>query len=202
MTIDHIAETMDYGELLTWLLFYTSIFATEKTAMVDVPDPSGLIRSQVIENSEGSLRVTLNGAENRHTLAGHFIAENFGSAVQHIALRTDDIFATAEALKSKGFEALEISPNYYDDLEARLAIDTELSLQLRDNSILYDRDDTGEFFQFYSRTFAEGFFFEIVERRNGYQGYGAPNAQFRIAAQRRSLRPKGMPRSDPKGFLA
>ncbi|MBC7312706.1 MAG: hypothetical protein H5U11_09450, partial [Rhizobium sp.] len=38
----------------------------------------------------------------------------------------------------------------------------------------------------------EGFFFEIVERR-GYQGYGAANAIFRIAALRRHLRPAGMP---------
>ncbi len=39
----------------------------------------------------------------------------------------------------------------------------------------------------------EGFFFEIVERR-GYKGYGAPNAIFRIAAQKRHIRPMGMPR--------
>ncbi len=49
-TIDHIAQTMDHSELLTWLLFYTSILETRKTALVDVPDPSGLIRSQAIES--------------------------------------------------------------------------------------------------------------------------------------------------------
>ncbi|MFY0614511.1 MAG: bifunctional sugar phosphate isomerase/epimerase/4-hydroxyphenylpyruvate dioxygenase family protein [Hyphomicrobiaceae bacterium] len=200
VSIDHIAQTMDYGELLTWLLFYTSIFATRKTAMVDVPDPSGLIRSQVIENNDGSLRVTLNGAENRRTLAGHFIAENFGSAVQHIALKTNDMFATASALQDRGFKPLEISPNYYDDLEARLGIEPQLSAILRDNNILYDRDDGGEFFQLYSPTYGEGFFFEIVERRNGYRGYGAPNAPFRIAAQKRSLRPKGMPKTGTGSF--
>jgi 4-hydroxyphenylpyruvate dioxygenase len=31
-------------------------------------------------------------------------------------------------------------------------------------------------------------FIEIVERRGGYAGYGAPNAPFRIAAQRRAAR--------------
>jgi len=50
--------------------------------------------------------------------------------------------------------------------------------------------------------YGEGFFFEIVERRDGYKGYGAPNAQFRIAAQKRSLRPAGMPRTEPNGFSA
>ena len=66
--------------------------------------------------------------------------------------------------------------------------------RLRARNILYDRDEHGEFFQLYSQTYGEGFFFEIVERRGGYRGYGAANAPFRIAAQKRTLRPKGMPR--------
>ena len=45
--IDHVAQTMNYEEMLTWLLFYTSIFRTQKTPMVDVVDPAGLVRSQV-----------------------------------------------------------------------------------------------------------------------------------------------------------
>ena len=50
--------------------------------------------------------------------------------------------------------------------------------------ILYDRDGTAEYFQFYSRAFAKRVFFEIVERR-GYQAYGAANAPIRLAAQAR-----------------
>jgi len=185
--VDHIAQTMNYEEMLTWLLFYTSIFKTHKTPMVDVVDPAGLVRSQVIENAEGSLRITLNGAENRRTLAGRFITESFGSAVQHLAFRTDDIFASAARLVQNGFAPLAISPNYYDDLEARFALDGDLLDRLRAANILYDRDEHGEYFQLYGPNYGEGFFFEIVERRGGYRGYGAPNAQFRIAAQKRSL---------------
>ncbi len=192
--VDHLAQTMNYEEMLTWLLFYTSIFDTTKTPMVDVVDPGGLVRSQAIENGDGSLRITLNGAENRRTLAGHFLAESFGSAVQHIAFGCDDIFATASSLKANGFRALSISPNYYDDLEARFGLEPELLERLRAGDILYDRDDHGEYFQLYSQNYGEGFFFEIVERRGGYRGYGAVNAPFRIAAQKRQLRPKGMPR--------
>lgn len=194
LTIDHIAQTMDNSEMLTWLLFYTSIFATDKTPMVDVVDPAGLVRSQAIENDNGTMRITLNGAENRRTLAGHFLAENFGSAVQHIAFAADDIFETAVKLKVNGFKSLEISPNYYDDLEARFDLDEEFSARLREANILYDRIDDGEFFQLYSQNYGDGLFFEIVERRRGYNGYGATNAQFRIAAQKRSLPPAGMPR--------
>lgn len=192
--IDHVAQTMNYEEMLSWVLFYTSIFRASKLPMVDVVDPGGLVRSQVIENEDGALRLTLNGAENRKTLAGHFVAESFGSAVQHLALGTDDIFATAEAMRDLGFHPLDISPNYYDDLEARLGLEPELAARLRDFRILYDRDEAGEYFQFYSHIHGDGFFFEIVERRGGYRGYGAPNAPFRIAAQKRELPPKGMPR--------
>lgn len=190
--VDHIAQTVAYDEMLTWLLFYTSIFEMRKTPMVDIIDPAGVVRSQVVESTDGELRITLNGAENRRTLAGHFIAEKFGSGVQHLAFHTDDIFATAAALRKNGFKPLAISPNYYGDVEARFGLEPELTERLKAENILYDRDDQGEYFQLYSTTFGEGFFFEIVERR-GYAGYGAPNAIFRIAALKKALRPEGMP---------
>jgi 4-hydroxyphenylpyruvate dioxygenase len=190
-SVDHIAQTMNYEEMLTWLLFYTSIFRTRKLPMVDVVDPAGLVRSQVVESDDGGLRLTLNGAESRKTLAGHFIAESFGSSVQHLAFACTDIFAASQRMTALGFRSLEISQNYYDDLEARLGLDPALTERLRAANILYDRDDNGEFFQFYSRNYGDGFFFEIVERRGGYRGYGAVNAPFRIAAQKRGIEPAG-----------
>lgn len=191
--IDHIAQTMKFDELLTWLLFYTSITDAHKSPMVDIVDPAGVVRSQVIENASGTLRITLNGAENHRTLAGRFIAETFGSGIQHLAFATDDIFATAAALRENGFPMLEISPNYYDDLEARFGLDPAFTDRLKAANLLYDRDDGGEYFQLYSPNDEQGFFFEIVQR-SGYAGYGAANAIFRIAALRRYLRPAGMPK--------
>ena len=192
--IDHVAQTMNYEEMLTWVLFYTSIFRTRKLPMVDVVDPAGIVRSQVIESDDGALRLTLNGSESRRTLAGHFIAESFGSSVQHLAFATDDIFATETRLAEVGFERLPIPANYYDDLEARLGVDAKLSARLRKANILYDRDASGgEYFQLYSAATEDGRFFEVVERRSGYAGYGAPNAVFRIAAQKRLVRPAEPP---------
>ena len=193
--IDHVAQTMDYSEMLTWILFYRSIFATSKSPMVDVLDPAGLVRSQIISNDAGTLRLTLNGADNHRTLAGHFVSESFGSGVQHIALCSRDIFASAEAMAERGFQPLEISPNYFPDLKARLGLTDRFVEDLQRRNILYDRDGDGEFFQFYSQSQTEGLFFEIVERRGGYEGYGAPNAPFRIAAQKLGLRPAGVPRA-------
>ncbi|MGH6762638.1 MAG: 4-hydroxyphenylpyruvate dioxygenase family protein [Phyllobacterium sp.] len=182
--IDHLAETMNFDEMLTWLLFYTAIFRAGKTPMVDIVDPSGIVRSQVVENDTGSLRITMNGAENRNTVAGTFLANNSGPSIQHLAFGTSDIFATAEALKANGFVPLKITPNYYADIEARFGLNPALTDRLKAGNILYDQDEGGEYFQLYSPNFGDGLFFEIVERR-GYKGYGAPNSIFRIAAQKR-----------------
>lgn len=194
LAVDHIAQTMSYQDMLSWSLFYIALFRMTKAPMVDVIDPDGLIRSQAIESDTGALRITLNGAETHRTLAGEFLAESFGASVQHIALLTADIFHTADKLHDLGFQPLPMPPNYYDDLAARFDLDADLMEAMRASNILYDRDQQGDFFQIYSRPLENGMFFEIVQRRNGYNGYGAPNAPFRIAAQKRFMRPKGMPR--------
>ena len=191
--IDHVAQTMAYDEMLSWSLFYTSLFQMEKQPMVDVVDPGGLVRSQAIAAPDGSLRLTLNGAENHRTFAGRFMADSFGSSVQHVAFLSQDIFATAAALARNGFEPLPIPGNYYADLAARLPLDAGFVARLRAANILYDEDASGRFLQLYSRPFGGGMFFEIVERQGGYTGYGAANAPYRTAAQQRLSRPAGMP---------
>ncbi|MEO8244361.1 MAG: 3-keto-5-aminohexanoate cleavage protein, partial [bacterium] len=190
---DHLALTMVYDEMLSWSLFYTTLFEATRTPMVEVVDPQGLVRSQAVRSS--GLRVTLNGAEARRTLAGRFLEETFGASVQHIALATDDIFTAAAAMARRSFPFLRIGANYYSDLEARFGLDPAFTARLRAHDILYDEDRDGRFFQFYSTVQAGGFFLEVTQRLAGYDGYGAPNAPFRIAAQSRTSRPEGMPRS-------
>lgn len=191
--IDHLAQTMSYEEMLSWSLFYSTLFDMQKSPMVDVIDPDGLVRSQALETPDGRFRITLNGAETHRTMAGRFLADSFGASVQHIAFATDDIFATSAAMSEFGFAPLQIPENYYADLAARFDLPSETLQRLIAGNVLYDEDSEGAFFQFYSKPFAGNMFFEIIERRGDYRGYGAPNAPFRIAAQKRLLRPKGMP---------
>lgn len=185
--IDHIGQTMAYDEMLSWSLFYTTLFDANRAPMVDVVDPDGLVRSQAMES--GGLRITLNGAEAQRTLAGRFITETSGASVQHIAFSTDDIFASAKAMAARGFPALQIGTNYYADVEARFGLEPRLTARLRDNNILYDEDSTGHFLQFYCQANPGGLFLEVTQRIGLYRGYGAPNAPFRIAAQKRVARP-------------
>lgn len=193
--IDHLALTLAHDEMLSWSLFHTAILEMDRAPLVDVIDPDGLVRSQALASPGGALRLTLNGADTRRTLAGGFLAESFGGAVQHIALTSADIFATARHLAGLGFAALPMTRNYYADLAARFGLDAATVADLAALNLLYDEDGRGgRFWQLYSRPFGGGMFFEIVQRAGGYDGYGAANAPFRIAAQKRLMRHPAVPR--------
>jgi 4-hydroxyphenylpyruvate dioxygenase len=182
--IDHIAYAMAYDEFLSWQLFFASLLEAHKTQALEIADPKGLVESQAIETPGRKVRFTLNGSASQGTLSARFLQGYMGAGVQHIAFETDDIFATAERLNALGMARLPIPPNYYEDLEARFALEPELLTRMEALGILYDNDARGEYFQLYSRAFAKRVFFEIVQRRD-YDGYGAANAPVRLAAQAR-----------------
>jgi 4-hydroxyphenylpyruvate dioxygenase len=182
--VDHISQSMHYEEMLSWLLFYTSLFDVRKTPQVDITDPGGIVRSQVVQSADGALRIALNASQSARTQSSRFLNEYFGSGVQHIAFATDDIMTTAARLKANGVETLSIPENYYDDLAARTDLDAARLDLLKRNNVLYDRDERGEYLQLYTRSFKDLFFLEIVERR-GYAGFGAVNAPIRLTAQSR-----------------
>jgi 4-hydroxyphenylpyruvate dioxygenase len=183
--VDHISQSMHYEDMLSWLLFYTSLLDVQKTPQLDITDPGGIVRSQVVETTDGTLRIALNASQSPRTQSSRFLNEYFGSGVQHIAFATDDIVVAAKALQANGVDILTIPKNYYDDLEARVDLPAERLKILKANNILYDRDADGEYMQLYTRSFKDLFFFEIVERR-GYKGFGAINAPIRLTAQSRA----------------
>jgi 4-hydroxyphenylpyruvate dioxygenase len=184
--VDHLAQSMHYEEMLSWLLFYSSLLDLDKATAQDVLDPGGLVRSQVVQSADGAMRIVLNASQSSRTLASRFLSELFGSGVQHIALRTGDIFATVEQLTRNGVQLLDIPENYYDDLEARTGLSSDELDRLKSLNILYDREGDAEFFQVYTLAFGDRFFFEIVQRRD-YTGFGAANASIRLAAQTRLM---------------
>jgi len=184
--VDHIAQAMHYEEMLTWLLFYSSLLELDKVPAQDVLDPGGLVKSQVVQSPDGAVRIILNASQSTRTQSSRFLSELFGSGVQHIAFETADIFATVAKLRENGVPLLRIPENYYDDLEARTGLSGDELDRLKALDILYDRDGTAEYFQVYTHAFEDRFFFEIVQRR-GYTGFGAANAPIRLAAQSRLM---------------
>lgn len=187
--IDHMAQTMSYDDMLSWALFYTTIFNTQKSPLFDVVDPDGIIKSQVIDTGSQSPQIVLNGSDGPQTQANQFMSSVRGAAVQHLAFATGDIFDLAVHLQKNQFDILPQTQNYYDDVLARFDLDRDLLDQIKACNILYDEDEDGRFFQLFGKSIDNGLFFEFVQRDESYGGFGAPNAPFRLAAQRRAAGP-------------
>ncbi len=174
--IDHISLSQSWEHFDEAVLFYRSMLGLEPAELVDIADQRGLVSSLAMESADRATRVVLTvnpigHSEGSNTMPPH-----------HVAFAVTDILATADALAARGASRLEIPSNYFDDLQARFDLGDETLEALRSRHILYDRDADGEFWQLYTPHVGD-IFFEFVQRRGGYDGYGAPNASVRRAAQ-------------------
>jgi len=185
--IDHMAMALPADSLDSWVLFYKSLLDFEADDEVVLPDPYGLVKSRAIRSRCSSVRLPLNVSENRNTAISHALSSYRGSGVHHIAFSCADIFAEVSRAKDAGVPLLDIPLNYYDDLAARFDFDDEFLSELAYYNVLYDRDPQGgELFHVYTEAFDERFFFEIIQRKNDYVGYGAANVAVRLAAMAKS----------------
>jgi 4-hydroxyphenylpyruvate dioxygenase len=165
------------------VLFYKSLLDFEADDEVVLPDPYGLVKSRALRSRCSTVRLPLNISENRNTAISHALSSYRGSGVHHIAFACEDIFAEVSRAKDAGLKLLDIPLNYYDDLAARFDFDDEFLSELAYYNVLYDRDaQGGELFHVYTEPFDDRFFFEILQRKNGYVGYGAANVAVRLAA--------------------
>ncbi|MBT8161888.1 MULTISPECIES: bifunctional sugar phosphate isomerase/epimerase/4-hydroxyphenylpyruvate dioxygenase family protein [Arthrobacter] len=180
--IDHVNLAQPWQHFDEAVLFYTSALTLEPQPFAEVPSPSGLVRSQVMQTSDRSVRLVLNLAPLLHQEPGQQGNGGRKTYQEHIAFAVQDLVATARAAQDRGLEFLKIPANYYEDLDARFALDPYFLATLKELNLLYDRDANGEFLHFYTATVGS-VFFEMVERRGNYDGYGAPNAPVRHAVQ-------------------
>ncbi|HEY1997023.1 bifunctional sugar phosphate isomerase/epimerase/4-hydroxyphenylpyruvate dioxygenase family protein [Paraburkholderia sp.] len=182
--IDHVVLSLPADSLDTWVLFFRTAFGFEAEPGFLVPDPYGLVRSRALRSRDGSVRIALNASVDRHTAVAEALHTYRGSGLNHVAFRTGDIFQAIPQFMTKGLPLLRIPRNYYEDLAARYGLPDDVIEALSTRNILYDRDEHGgEFFHAYTEQLDQRFFLEIVERRGGYDGYGAGNAAVRLAAQ-------------------
>ncbi|WP_206240899.1 bifunctional sugar phosphate isomerase/epimerase/4-hydroxyphenylpyruvate dioxygenase family protein [Novosphingobium terrae] len=184
--VDHLASVVHHDEFLSWQLYWRALFGLEALSEQDVIDPSGLVHSQALQSADGAFRVTINASDARETLSSRFLARGMAGGFQHVALASDDLAASSAALRERGAALLEIPANYYEDLGARFGFDEAQLAAMEQAHLLYDEDLAGNrFHQMYSRAVDRRFFFEFLQRDAGYNGYGAPNAGVRLAAQAR-----------------
>ncbi|GAA1353124.1 dehydroshikimate dehydratase QsuB [Arthrobacter koreensis] len=171
--VDHVNLSQPWQHFDEAVLFYESTLGLTPRPSVEVPSPMGLVRSQVMRSSDGAVRMALNIAPMVFDGSGY---------PQHVAFACSDLVALARTAVARGLQFLPVPGNYYEDLDARFGLDPEFLTVLKDLNLLYDRDADGEFLHFYTSTVGN-VFFEVVERRPSYEGYGAPNAPVRLAAQ-------------------
>jgi len=182
--VDHVAHALAPGQMDGFVLFHRAAFGLEPAAPLDLPDPQGLVRSRAMADPGGQVRMPLNVSESRQTATGRFVSAIAGAGVHHIAFSTGDL---AGFVSGRAAPMLSIPDNYYEDLGARFGLEDGMLEGLARGHLLYDRDGTGgEFLHAFTLSFEDRFFFEVVERRGGYAGYGAPNAGVRMAAQARA----------------
>lgn len=181
--IDHVALTQPYDHFDEAVLFYRSVLGLSPQHASEVAAPFGLVRNRTVADPDHRVRLGLSVSVLRRGRWGPQVTEP-----QHVAFACDDVLAAARAARAAGAPLLDIPDNYYDDLDARLAPDPDLLAALRELGVLLDRDRDGEFLHFYTAVLGDRVFFEVVERRGGYRGYGEANAPIRMAAHRR-LRP-------------
>jgi 4-hydroxyphenylpyruvate dioxygenase len=176
--VDHVALSQPFNGFDEATTFYQSLLGMRQQGSEELASPYGLVRSRAMRAAGGAVRLVLNVP----LLGGGKSPEV--EATQHVAFACTDIFATARAVRARGTPTLPVPANYYEDLAARFELDAALLAALREHGALYDRDERGgEFFHFYTVMLGRRLFFEVVQRRGGYDGYGAPNTAVRMAAQ-------------------
>ncbi|GAB3469357.1 TIM barrel protein [Actinophytocola sediminis] len=168
---DHVSLTEPFDDFDQSMLFYRTVLGLGAQASTEFAAPFGLIRSRAATDRHHHVRITLNAAVHRRGQWAPAVPEP-----QHIAFATTDIIAAARAVRALGGPLLAIPENYYDDLDARFELAPELLADLRAHSVLYDRDEHGEYLHFCTEMLGSRVFFEVVQRIGGYQGYGDAGA--------------------------
>ena len=193
-TIDHVSQSMRYEEMLSWLLFYSSLLDVTKTPQLDITDPGGIVVSQVIQNADDSLRIALNGSQSERTQVVKVSVGLFRIRRAAFAFGTDDIFAAAQAAESQWRR----DPADPGELLRRSGGALRIFRPICSNACRRAISSTtrtrpANICRSIPRASRTCSFFEIVERRN-YKGFGAPNAPIRLAAQSRQARHPAIPR--------
>jgi 4-hydroxyphenylpyruvate dioxygenase len=185
--VDHVALTQPFDSFDEAGLFYRSVLGLEPEAVTEVAAPFGIVRSRAVTGPDRAVRLGLTVSLLRR---GEWAPGVL--APQSIAFATDDVVATARALRKAGAPLLAVPANYHDDLDARLDLHPTLLADLREWGLFYDEDEHGRYLHLVTEVLGSRVFFEVVQRLDGYDGYGTANAPVRMAAHRR-LRSRATP---------
>jgi len=178
--IDHLTHNVYKGRMAFWGAFYERIFNFREIRYFDIKGEYTGLTSRAMTAPDGLIRIPLN--EESGKTGGQieeFLMQFNGEGIQHIALLTDDLLASVDALQMAGIP-LMTAPNdvYYEMLQERMPGHGEPTPELQARGILLDGSTTnGEkrlLLQIFSETLLGPVFFEFIQRKAD-EGFGEGN---------------------------
>ncbi|PZR56134.1 MAG: 4-hydroxyphenylpyruvate dioxygenase [Candidatus Meridianibacter frigidus] len=179
--VDHCVGNVGWGEMDSWGDFYARVFGFSQLVSFDDKDISTeytALKSKVMTDERHRVKFPVNepAVGKKKSQIEEYLDFNGGPGVQHVAIATENIVETIDALKANGVEFMDTPDAYYDDLEARVGKIDEAVAVLRDRRILVDRDDLGYMLQIFTKPLQDRptLFFEIIQRK-GSLSFGKGN---------------------------
>jgi 4-hydroxyphenylpyruvate dioxygenase len=159
------------------------VLGLEPQAVTEVAAPYGLVRTRAVTGPGRAVRVALSASTLRRGGWAPGVPDP-----QYVAFGTDDVVATARALRAAGAPLLPLPANYADDLDARFDLAPDLLAAVREHGLMYDEDAGGSCLHLATEVLGDRVFFVVTQRLGGYDGYGTVDAPVRMAAHRRRRR--------------
>lgn len=178
--VDHMTHNVYRGRMTYWAQFYERLFNFREIRYFDIEGEYTGLTSRAMTAPDGRIRIPLNEESGKGSgQIEEFLMQFNGEGIQHIALLTDDLFASVDALQMAGIPVMS-APNdiYYEMLEERLPRHGENVHELRTRGILVDGSTEGGtkrlLLQIFSQPLFGPVFFEFIQRK-GDEGFGEGN---------------------------
>lgn len=183
--IDHIVGNVRINELNLWENYLNKSLNFEtfiEFGAGDISTQYSALLSKVVRSREGiPIKNPINEPYEgkKKSQIEEFIEEYNGSGIQHVAVTTNNIITTIKAMRENGVEFLSVPDSYYDILKERGLKVTEDIDELRKYGILCDIEGEGYLLQLFTKPVGDRptFFYEIIQRREGAEGFGQGNFQ-------------------------
>ncbi|MDB5698709.1 MAG: hppD [Alphaproteobacteria bacterium] len=176
-TLDHLTHNVHRGRIDYWASFYERIFNFREIRYFDIEGAQTGLVSRAMTAPDDKIRIPLNESQDEHSQIEEFLREYKGEGIQHLALATDDIFATVDQLRTNGIRFQETPASYFDMIDERLPGHGHDVAELRKRGILIDgapETGGGLLLQIFTENMVGPIFFEIIQRK-GNQGFGEGN---------------------------
>jgi 4-hydroxyphenylpyruvate dioxygenase len=194
--IDHVVGNVELGKLDDWVRYYRDVLGFGELQHFDDEqirtEYSALMSTVVWDGSKIVMPINEPAEGRRKSQIQEYIEHYDGPGVQHVALRTDDIVSTVQALRDRGLRFMTVPDTYYDEARQRVAGFDLAWDELQRLNILVDRDADGYLLQIFTETVTDrpALFFEIIERR-GARGFGEGNFKALFEAIERDQERRG-----------